>query len=262
MAERGEEDRIYREGLAVSGLIDEIPELAGTTFDHLVDLGCRDGSVAKALVKGLGRTDLTVTLFDEGKRCHGISDESPEIEINGRRVKVREGELDDLIGREVRGGRERDSWLSAFAPKTCLWVSTYTIEDLPNVSDFFYSLKVLMKPGEWFFLVCVHPAHAEELMRGGFAPAMGFGSIKDDFRYALRLPIAGGKKRPFFIPYFQRTFEDYSRLASAYGLVCRGGEHPYLPRTDENERRFASTIYADNSPSALLLAFERPSDRP
>ncbi len=238
------QDHAYRRRVVVPALREALQDDAGST---LVDLGCGDGAMTALLLRALGRRRPDFILL--------VDRSATQLMRAEERVRPFVSDVGcvygDVARLPLRGTVENDRRA---------WISVFALQELPRLAPVFARLRRVMRTSERLHAVVVAPSFAERLRRTRRAFVAGLGGARDDFRLAMRYPIADGADGAFFLPHFQRTVADYRCLARLHGLRLVHWRALTVPRTRGTERVFLPTVYGEDIltyPSSLLLTFER-----
>lgn len=239
------QDHYYRAKVVIPALLSILQE---KTFTNLVDVGSGDGYSTELLLSELEPESIEkIVLIDQ-------SAEQLERAVCTPHLATAATIIQNVVD---------DNWstplLLLIGPK--LIISIFVLQEVPTLAPFFAQLANVLKLGDLFTAVIVHPEFSRHLAARGEIIDQVPATNADDFTSAGKYPI-GVTNGTIYLPHFQRDFDTYRRIAAKHGLAMRAPIALQVPNTPEAHAVFATTVYGTdiiNSPSSALLIFEKLS---
>lgn len=206
--ENRSQDHNYRDVVARPGIYSALSSLSPISNGQFLDIGCGEG------VETFYIRDLLVTLGWSGK-MFGYDPQSHLISIaegannahSSIPIQFSNGSIDDFL---KKYGLLRN---------IDLLTSIFVLQDLPDIHKYLSDIdKVLSEHGIGIFLL-VHPNFTEAIKNKGAVklnPGLNPSGVTVPWHWVGEYPIVEEKGKTFFVPYFQRTLDEYKNYFEKY----------------------------------------------
>ena len=260
-ADRTGQDRTYRQLVIHPFLFDYLESNLPRIPRHLLDLGCGDGIL-------MNDPRFQSSVGDGGSYLG--------VDLSGTLMGLANSEASRANTSFLAMNVTSPGLVSAVLAARPSWdavLSVFMVQEIADIHAFFRNLEPLLAPDTRALVITVHPDFAEWLReRGRLAvnPDLSGGSVSapETWRWAGAYPIVDEPREPFYLPHFQRSFEDYRAIIEQSGLVLdrvielppsgtlpglvRGGISPFRP--------FEGNVYwprISETPSSAALVIRK-----
>lgn len=238
------QDQVYRNYVAIPGLLDAITQLCDPGQVDIIDLGSGDGYSTNAVVVELYRQHYRIDniyLLDLSRRQLEIA--SKQTHLKGSEVIVCDFSSGAWCKKITNSNNRR------------IYISIFTIQELSRLDVFFNTLKRIIRKIDVCFLLTVDPTFSEILAKKNMIRSISKGACHEDWDWRGLYPIDGETGR-FYLPHFQRKTGSLLMQLEKSGLNCVYKKHLKLPSIDEIVSIFSQTVYGfdilQNNSSLIL----------
>lgn len=202
------QDHNYRDILARPGIYSTLESLSPISNGRFLDIGCGEGAETFFIRDSLAKLGWTGTMFGYDPQDHFIQVAS---ERSRPHAKIPAQFGSGSVASFVESNR--------LEHKIDLLTSVFVLQDLPNIEQYFSTVNNVLSAAGTAIFVLVHPDFGEKMKSKGVVnlePALNSTQDSAPWRWAGEYPIVEENNKTFFVPYFQRTIDDYRDYLSPY----------------------------------------------
>lgn len=218
-----EERYIYRNKGSFKGeLSNIIRQISNEDEPRILDIGCGDGVDTK-----LTKSYLDMTKFP---KAHILGIDNQKLLISyAKWLYDNDQNLHFDFIDAINTSKIIKSCYKNLGGLPNLITAIYSLHDEPQIKKFLYSVSKLLIPDGYMFAVIANPKWAERLNLEGSLYKVKDYTLKQEinktniyeiaeWRWSAYFPMIMKNTAPFYLPYFHRTIDDYTKLFSMYGL--------------------------------------------
>ncbi|MCC7432761.1 class I SAM-dependent methyltransferase [Candidatus Peregrinibacteria bacterium] len=202
------QDHNYRDILARTGIYSALASLGQISNGQFLDIGCGEGAETFYIRDSLAKLGWSGKMFGYDPQSHFIAvAQGANKSQSSIPIQFGNGSIDDFL---------KKYYLSK---NVDLLTSIFVLQDLPDIHQYLANVdKALNETGTGIFLL-VHPNFGEAMKNKDavkLEDALNILDIDVPWSWVGEYPIVEEEGRTFFVPYFQRTIDEYKNYFSKY----------------------------------------------
>jgi ubiquinone/menaquinone biosynthesis C-methylase UbiE len=202
------QDHNYRDILARPGIYSALASLSSISNGQFLDIGCGEGAETFYIRDSLAKLGWSGKMFGYDFQSHFISvAEQSNKSYSSVPIQFGDGSIDDFLKKY------------GLSKNVDLLTSIFVLQDLPDINKYLEDVnKSLNENGTGIFLL-VHPDFGEAMKKKGAVKlenALNSFGVFVPWRWVGEYPIVEEKGETFFVPYFQRTIDEYRNYFRNY----------------------------------------------
>ncbi len=202
------QDHNYRDILARPGIYSALASLSPKSNGQFLDIGCGEGAETFYIRDSLAKLGWSGKMFGYDPQSHfiGVAEEANK-SPSSIPIQFGNGSIDDFLEKYN------------LSKNVDLLTSIFVLQDLPDIHQYLAKVdKTLNEKGTGIFLL-VHPNFGEAMKNKGavkLEDVLNPSGIAVPWKWVGEYPIIEEKGKTFFVPYFQRTIDEYRKHFSKY----------------------------------------------
>jgi len=202
------QDHNYRDILARPGIYSALKSLDPKSNGQFLDIGCGDGTETFFIRNSLIKLGWHGRMFGYDPQSHfiGVAEQANKSH-SLISIQFGNGSIGDFLGKYK------------LSKSVDLLTSIFVLQDLPDIQKYLADVDKTISEGGTSISLLVHPNFGEAMRKKGavkIEESLNPCGISVPWRFVCEYPIVEERGRTFFVPYFQRTIEDYKKYFQRY----------------------------------------------